>query len=58
MCDAFDAMVSNRPYRTAMSLADAVIELRSCAGTQFHPGVVDAFCALVEEPSRAAAHAA
>jgi diguanylate cyclase (GGDEF)-like protein len=58
VCDAFDAMVSNRPYRTAMSLADAVIELRSCAGTQFHPGVVDAFCALVAEPSLPAAHVA
>ena len=40
VCDAFDAMVSARPYREAMSLADAIAELRSCAGTQFHPDVV------------------
>ena len=55
VCDAFDAMVSDRPYRDAIALADALAELRSCAGTQFHPGVVDAFCALVEQPVPAAA---
>jgi HD-GYP domain-containing protein (c-di-GMP phosphodiesterase class II) len=55
VCDAFDAMVSDRPYRNAMALADALAELRSCAGTQFHPGVVEAFCALVEQPVPAAA---
>jgi two-component system, cell cycle response regulator len=49
VCDAFDAMVSNRPYRAAMSLADAVAELRDGAGTQFHPAVVEAFCTLVGE---------
>jgi diguanylate cyclase (GGDEF)-like protein len=49
VCDAFDAMLSDRPYREAMSLADAVTELRGCAGGQFHPGVVDAFCALIDE---------
>jgi two-component system, cell cycle response regulator len=55
VCDAFDAMVSDRPYRAAMSLAEALAELRACAGTQFHPGVVEAFCALVEQPVPAAA---
>ena len=55
VCDAFDAMVSDRPYRDAMSLTDALAELRACAGTQFHPDVVAAFCALVEQPVPAAA---
>jgi diguanylate cyclase (GGDEF)-like protein len=55
VCDAFDAMVSDRPYREAMSLAEAIAELRGCAGAQFHPGVVDAFCALVAQPAPAAA---
>ena len=49
VCDAFDAMVSKRPYRAAMSPADAVVELRRCAGTQFDPEVVEAFCAVAEE---------
>jgi HD-GYP domain-containing protein (c-di-GMP phosphodiesterase class II) len=58
VCDAFDAMVSDRPYRRALTLADAISELRGCAGSQFHPGVVDAFCALLDERDRPAAHAA
>ncbi len=41
--DAFDAMVSDRPYRGAMSRDAAITELRTNAGTQFDPRVVDAF---------------
>jgi diguanylate cyclase (GGDEF)-like protein/putative nucleotidyltransferase with HDIG domain len=40
-CDAFHAMTSDRPYRAAMPLDDAVEELRRHAGSQFDPGVVD-----------------
>ena len=43
VCDAFDAMVSDRPYRGGRSTADALEELRSHAGTQFDPAVVEAF---------------
>jgi PAS domain S-box-containing protein/diguanylate cyclase (GGDEF)-like protein len=43
VCDAFDAMTSNRPYRTAMSEEGALTELRRCAGEQFDPLVVEAF---------------
>ena len=53
VCDAFDAMVSQRPYRAAMSTGDAVIELRRCAGTQFDPEVVGAFCAVAVESDTA-----
>ena len=45
VCDSFDAMVSARPYRRAMSEEGALEELRRHAGTQFDPDVVDAFCA-------------
>jgi HD-GYP domain-containing protein (c-di-GMP phosphodiesterase class II) len=38
-CDAFDAMVSARPYRPAMSVDEALEELRRCAGSQFDPQV-------------------
>jgi putative nucleotidyltransferase with HDIG domain len=41
--DSFDAMTSNRPYRTARTREFALDELRRCAGTQFDPEVVRAF---------------
>jgi diguanylate cyclase (GGDEF)-like protein len=39
--DAYHAMTSDRPYRAAMSHAEALEELESCAGTQFDPEVVE-----------------
>jgi two-component system, cell cycle response regulator len=48
VCDAFDAMVSRRPYRDAMSVEQARAELRRCAGTQFDAGIVEAFLSMVE----------
>jgi diguanylate cyclase (GGDEF)-like protein len=47
VCDAYDAMVSDRPYRAALSRADALAELRRCAGSQFDPAVVRAFVEIV-----------
>jgi len=44
VCDAFQAMTSPRPYRPAIPVEDALAELRACAGTQFDPEVVKAFC--------------
>ena len=49
VCDAFDAMIGDRCYRAPIGIADALIELRACAGTQFDPKVVEAFCAEVGE---------
>lgn len=43
VADAFDAMMSARPYRQTMSIADAMRELRTNSGTQFDPQIVDAF---------------
>jgi two-component system cell cycle response regulator len=45
VCDAFDAMVADRPYRSGMDAADALAELERCAGSQFDPAVVAAFAA-------------
>ena len=39
-CDAYSAMTTDRAYRSALSIAEAVGELRRCAGTQFDPIVV------------------
>jgi putative nucleotidyltransferase with HDIG domain len=49
-CDAFSAMTTDRPYRRALSPADAVAELQRCAGSDFDPAVVDALVAAVETP--------
>ena len=54
VCDAFDAIVTDRPYRSARSSAEALAEIRRCAGTQFDPAVAEAFCALTEELAAAA----
>src|SRR5215207_5111021 len=41
VCDAFDAMTTERPYRVAVSATEALEELRRCAGSQFDPLVVE-----------------
>jgi PAS domain S-box-containing protein/diguanylate cyclase (GGDEF)-like protein len=46
--DAFDAMVTHRSYKSAVSAKDALAELRRCAGSQFDPIVVDAFAGVIE----------
>jgi diguanylate cyclase (GGDEF)-like protein len=48
-CDAFAVMTSERPYSAAVTVAEALAELRRCAGSQFDSRVVDAFCELIEE---------
>jgi HD-GYP domain-containing protein (c-di-GMP phosphodiesterase class II) len=45
-CDAFNAMVTTRSYRPAMSIAHARAELMANRGTQFDPDVVDAILVL------------
>jgi diguanylate cyclase (GGDEF)-like protein len=48
VCDAFHAMTSDRPYRPAIALKEALEELRRCTGQQFDPRVVQAFTRVVE----------
>jgi putative nucleotidyltransferase with HDIG domain len=48
VCDAYQAMTSDRTYRKAMSHAAALAELRSGSGRQFVPEVVDAFIAMLD----------
>jgi putative nucleotidyltransferase with HDIG domain len=43
VADAFDAMTSNRPYRSALDGEDALREVERCAGTQFDPEFARAF---------------
>ncbi len=48
VCDAFDAMTKPRVYSDSRPIQGALDELDRCAGTQFDPGVVTAFRALLE----------
>jgi putative two-component system response regulator len=46
VADAYDAMTSARPYRSALGHDFAIRELQKCAGTQFDPAIVQVFIAL------------
>jgi diguanylate cyclase (GGDEF)-like protein len=46
VCDAYHAMVTDRPYRQRLPVAEARRRLREGAGTQFDPAVVDVFLRL------------
>ncbi len=48
VADAFDAMVSDRPYRTGLSLQEAVRRIASDRGTHFDPRVVDAMIVVAQ----------
>ncbi|WP_019913997.1 bifunctional diguanylate cyclase/phosphohydrolase [Paenibacillus sp. HW567] len=46
--DSFDAMTTERPYQRTKSFEEAIIELRSCAGSQFDPGLTELFIQYIE----------
>jgi len=48
IADAFSSMISDRPYREAMSVDAACEELKRCAGTQFDPHLVRLFVEEIE----------
>ena len=49
VCDAFDAMISDRPHAAARTLDDAMHELHGGSGEQFDPRVVEVFEAVWRE---------
>ncbi|MCB9421281.1 MAG: diguanylate cyclase [Ardenticatenaceae bacterium] len=49
IADAVEAMASDRPYKKAMPPTEILAEVKRCAGTQFDPQVVAAFCNVVEK---------
>ncbi len=49
IADAFDAMISDRPYRKALKVEDALQEIQRCAGTQFDPKLVEIFINVIKE---------
>jgi putative nucleotidyltransferase with HDIG domain len=48
VCDAAEAMASDRPYRKGMSLDEIIQEIKRCAGSQFDPSVAEAFVRVAE----------
>jgi len=48
LADAYDAMTSERPYKKAMSKAQAIAEIKNNSGSQFDPAVVEKFLQIVD----------
>ncbi|WP_051962896.1 HD domain-containing phosphohydrolase [Mesoaciditoga lauensis] len=53
VCDTFDAMTSDRPYRKALSEEMALEEIEKNAGKQFDPAVVEVFLKMQKESKMA-----
>jgi diguanylate cyclase (GGDEF)-like protein/PAS domain S-box-containing protein len=47
--DAFDAMISDRPYRKALPVEEAIKEILRCSGSQFDPEYVDHFIEVIKD---------
>lgn len=47
IADAYDVMLSDRPYKNAMTKEEAQAEMRRCSGTQFDPHLVDIFLKII-----------
>jgi response regulator RpfG family c-di-GMP phosphodiesterase len=49
VCDTYDAMVTNRPYRAALDTSEALAEIRRCKGLQFDPDIADVFTEMMSD---------
>jgi putative nucleotidyltransferase with HDIG domain len=49
ICDAFDAMTTNRCYRQPIPLEDCIAEIKRCSGTHFDPKICKIFIEFIEE---------
>lgn len=56
VADTFDALTSNRPYRSSRSVDEALVILREVRGAQLDAEVVDVFCTFVEANSTCMPH--
>ncbi len=53
VCDAVEAMASDRPYHRGLSLDQIIAEVKRCSGSQFDPTVVDVFVQIAEREGEA-----
>ncbi|GBE03444.1 MAG TPA: HD domain-containing protein [Nitrospirae bacterium] len=49
VADSYDAMISDRPYRSGLKREFVIVELKRCAGTQFDPQIVEIFLKVLEK---------
>jgi putative two-component system response regulator len=49
VCDVFDALTSERPYKKAWTFEAAVKEIKRMSGTNFDPKVVEAFVRILPQ---------
>jgi HD-GYP domain-containing protein (c-di-GMP phosphodiesterase class II) len=49
VADSFDAMTSDRPYRKAMDVKEALAEITKNSGTQFDPKIVEVFVEIIND---------
>lgn len=49
LADSYDAMITDRPYREALTKEEALKEIRDNSGTQFHPELAKIFCEILEK---------
>ena len=49
VCDSFDAMITNRVYKTGKSMEVALLELKELSGVQYDSEIVSAFIAMMLE---------
>ncbi len=52
VADSFQSMIEERPYRPALSIEEALCELRRCCGSQFDPDVVEVLAQVVTDQDR------
>jgi len=52
VCDVYDALISERPYKQAWTPEDAISEIEAQSGRQFDPQVVHAFLTLMGQTTR------
>jgi diguanylate cyclase (GGDEF)-like protein/PAS domain S-box-containing protein len=50
VADSYDAMTSQRAYSAGLSRADALCEIKACAGTQFDPNLVNVLLGVLGKP--------